>query len=33
MMSSFYMREMALYDLAFKCLWSVLKSILVSGFH
>ena len=32
-MSSLYMREMALYDLAFKRLWSVLKSILVSGLH
>ena len=32
-MSSLYMREIVLYDLAFKCLWSVLKSILVSGLH
>ena len=32
-MSSLYMREMALYDQAFNCLWRVLKSILVSGLH
>ena len=31
--SSLCMRVMALYDLAFKCLWIVLKSILVSGLH